>query len=252
MLYSQKFGEGKPIVILHGFLGSSDNWRHISKTYFNDYTVHLLDLRNHGQSFQSPIFTYKAMSNDVEDYIKEKNLRDIVLIGHSMGGKVAMQLATQIKTITKLIIVDIAPKTYQPHHDDVLAALKHADFSEKKTITECNQELENYIQDQSVRQFLIKNLQRNNEKIFEWKINTDYLITNYSNILTTPIIQSSISIPTLFIKGGQSSYIEKKDEALIQQQFNNVKLKTINGVGHWVQAEKPDLFSHAVLEFINE
>tara|TARA_A100001015_G_C15002884_1_gene719344 strand:- start:1374 stop:2138 length:765 start_codon:yes stop_codon:yes gene_type:complete len=251
MLYSQEFGNGKSIVILHGFLGSSDNWRQITKTFFNDHNVHLLDLRNHGNSFQSPISNYKCMSNDVIEYISEKKLKNIILIGHSMGGKVAIETASKIKSISHLIIVDIVPKKYKADHHDVLNALKNSNFNSLKTITQCDVELSKYVEEKSIRQFLIKNIKRNKNNEFKWKINTNYIIDNYDNILEAPNIKDAITIPTLFIKGENSTYINKDDLETINKLFKNARIKTIQNSGHWIQAEKPIEFSAITKEFIS-
>ncbi len=251
-LESQEFGSGKTVLILHGFLGSSDNWRQIAKIHFNTYNVHLIDLRNHGNSFHDPELNYEVMTKDVSHYINEKNLSNITLIGHSMGGKVAMQLASEVTNITSLIIVDIAPREYKPHHEDVLNALRYSNLNDATTITECENEFAKYITNKLIRLFLIKNLKRNSNKGFEWKINTNYLIDNYQNIMLNPTLSKNINIPTLFIKGEHSDYINNKDIEFIKKSFQNVKIKIINGVGHWVQAEKPLEFSNEVKGFLNE
>ena len=250
MLTSQEIGSGKNIIILHGFLGSSDNWRQIAKLFFSDYKVHLIDLRNHGNSFHDPVHNYEVMSNDVIEYIKDKKLNNSILIGHSMGGKVALEIASKIEDLSRLVIVDIAPRDYIGDHQDVLNALKQANLLECNTITECDKELSVYIKELAIRQFLIKNIKRKENKKFEWKINTNYILDNYKNILKKPYLKDYIEIPTLFIKGEKSNYIEDNDIKNIESIFKNVTIKIIKNAGHWVQAEKPKEFSEITRDFI--
>ena len=160
MLYSKIEGEGKPFVILHGFLGMSDNWKTLG-THFSTlgFQVHLLDLRNHGRSFQSPEFSYDLMASDVLEYCQSNNLESIILLGHSMGGKVAMQFACDNpEFVSKLIIADIGPKYYAPHHQSILEGLNAIDFTTKPSRSDVDQTLAKYVSDFGTRQFLLKNL----------------------------------------------------------------------------------------------
>lgn len=250
MLTSQEVGTGKSIIILHGFLGSSDNWRQIAKLFFSDYNVHLIDLRNHGNSFHDPVQNYDVMSNDVIKYLEEKNIKDSILIGHSMGGKVAMETASKIENFSHLVIVDISPRDYIGDHQDVLNALEHANFLECNTITECDKELSLYVKELAIRQFLIKNIKRNENKRFNWKINRNYILNNYKHILKKPYLKDKIEIPTLFIKGEKSNYIKDTDIKSIKSIFKDVNIKNIKDAGHWVQAENPKEFSEITREFI--
>ena len=159
-LYSKIEGQGKPLLILHGFLGMSDNWKTLGTQYANvGYEVHMLDLRNHGRSFHSEDFTYAAMVQDLYDYCSEHQLQKIDLIGHSMGGKVSMFFATKYpEMINKLIIADIAPRYYNPHHQDIMAALNAVDFTAKPSRSDVDELMTKYIPDFGTRQFLMKSL----------------------------------------------------------------------------------------------
>jgi pimeloyl-ACP methyl ester carboxylesterase len=159
MLYSKIEGAGQPLLILHGFLGMSDNWKTLAAQFAADFQVHILDLRNHGRSLHSKEFSYEIMVQDVFEYCQAHNLENINIIGHSMGGKVAMLLATMHpELVDKLIVADIGPKFYPQHHQDILAGLNAVDFSIKPSRNEVEEIMAKYIPDFGTRQFLMKNL----------------------------------------------------------------------------------------------
>ena len=160
LLHSQIIGEGTPFIILHGFLGMSDNWKTLGKKFAEmGYQIHLVDQRNHGRSFHSKSFSYEIMAQDLLAYCNHHNLDEVVLLGHSMGGKTAMEFATSYPTkVSHLIVADIAPKAYPPHHNEILKALSLLDFSEINTRTAADKALSQYIEDWGTRQFLLKNL----------------------------------------------------------------------------------------------
>ena len=249
-MHYQKHGEtGQVIVIIHGLFGSSDNWRGIAKSLSTDYQVYSIDLPNHGRSQHSDEMGYQDMAALFGQLWQELQLDDIVLIGHSIGGKLAMVLAEQYQDlIAKLIVVDIAPKAYPNRHQEIFNALLSLDLKLLTNRREADQALSRTITDKAIRQFLLMNLIVDNGEL-SWRINLPAIIENYPELMAEAKQQSS-DIPTLFIKGGKSDYIEPGDMRLIQSYFPNNQLKTIAEVGHWVHAESPSLFLTAVNEFL--
>lgn len=252
MLYSKIEGEGKPLLILHGFLGMSDNWKSFASKYTeNGFQVHLLDLRNHGRSFHSDDFNYEVMMNDVFDYCKHHNLQKIDLIGHSMGGKVAMFFATTYpELVDKLIIADIGPKYYLPHHQDILAGLNAVDFSKKPDRTEVEEILYPFIPDFGTRQFLMKSLYWIEPGQLAYRFNLPVFNKKIEEIGAALPLEKQFEKPTLFIRGGNSKYILDSDLPQIEKQFPKFQLKTIPNVGHWLHAENPLMFFEETLDFL--
>jgi len=253
MLYSKIEGEGKPLLILHGFLGMSDNWKSLGTQFAkNGFQVHMLDLRNHGRSFHAKEFNYEVMSNDVLSYCQFHQLQEIDIIGHSMGGKVAMFLAaSHPELIDKLIVADIGPKYYRPHHQVILEGLNAVDFSLKPERSEVDEILKRYIPDFGTRQFLMKSLY--------WKEPGQLAFRFNLQVFNQEIEKVGIALPeevhfdksTLFIRGGNSRYILDEDFSAIKNQFTNAELKTIPEAGHWLHAENPKLFYEIVMNFLN-
>ncbi len=252
MLYSKIEGEGKPLIILHGFLGMLDNWKSIGSKYVeNGFQVHLLDMRNHGRSFHSEEFNYRVMANDIFEYCQNHNLVKIDLIGHSMGGKIAMLFAsTYPKLVDKLIIADIGPKYYKPHHQDILAGLNAVDFSTKPDRSEVEEVLAHYIPDFGTRQFLMKSLFWREQGQLAFRFNLEVFNDKIEEVGKELPIEKHFENPTLFIRGGNSRYILDSDLPDIKRQFPNFELKTIPNVGHWLHAENPDLFLGITLDFL--
>ena len=252
MLYSRIEGRGKPLLILHGFLGMSDNWKSIGGQFGNEgFEVHLLDLRNHGRSLHSNKFNYAVMAEDILKYCKDKNLDKISLIGHSMGGKVAMQFATSHpEMVDKLIIADIGPKYYAPHHQDILAGLSAVDFSTKPSREEVEEILFPYIPDLGTRQFLMKSLYWVEQGQLAFRFNLEVFKKSIEEIGVSLNTNFVFNKPTLFIRGGNSNYILDKDVQEIKNYFPMMQLETIPYVGHWLHAENPKLFFEISSNFL--
>ena len=252
MLYSKIEGQGKPLLILHGFMGMSDNWKTLGTQYAHEgFQVHLLDLRNHGRSFQSDIFNYEVMCQDVVDYCHENNLDNIDCIGHSMGGKVAMLLATQIPNLVhKLIVADIGPKFYPQHHQTILEGLNAVDFSLKPSRSEVEVIISQFIPDFGTRQFLLKSLYWVEPGQLAFRFNLPVFNIQIEQIGTPLPDQAFFENPTLFIRGGNSSYILDSDFEEIKQHFPLAVINTINNVGHWLHAEKPQEFFERSINFL--
>lgn len=252
MLYSKIEGSGKPLLILHGFLGMSDNWKTLGAQFATEgYQVHLLDLRNHGRSFQSDAFSYQVMMQDVLAYCKDNSLDAINIIGHSMGGKVAMLLATtHPELVDKLIVADIGPKFYPQHHQDILAGLNAVDFSVKPSRNEVEEVMAKYIPDFGTRQFLMKNLYWKEPAQLAFRFNLAVFNTKMDEIGVALPENLIFEKPTLFIRGGNSNYILESDFENIKLHFPNSIIETIPNVGHWLHAENPAVFYEKVVSFL--
>ena len=247
----KKHGNGTPLFILHGVFGSLDNWLTVGKELAAHFTVYLIDQRNHGGSPHSEEMNFQVMADDLVELMDDEGLDRIHLMGHSMGGKTAMHFASKYpKKIDHLIVVDIAPKYYPPHHQEIFEAFHSVELSQINSRKEAEERMSDIIKDFGVRQFILKNLSRNAKKEYEWKINL-------------PVIESNIEIigggmesgqkwegPALFISGGDSDYIKSADHELIYQHFPKAKIEMIAGAGHWVHAVKPTELQELVLDFL--
>lgn len=254
ILHSQILGEGTPFLILHGLLGMGDNWKTLANQYKEEgFEVHLIDLRNHGRSFHSDDFSYEFMVTDLKNYCDVHNLSEIVLMGHSMGGKVAMFFAAQYpEMVQKLIVADISPRKYPPHHDDIMEALQALDVSTLQSRGEAEERLSKYLRSKTVRLFLLKNLYRKNKTEFGLRMNLD-VVANSMEEVGVPLNEDAVySGETLFIKGSKSDYIQESDEPLIKKHFPNASVEIINDAGHWLHAEQPEEFYNTTLNFIKE
>ncbi|GAB2581477.1 alpha/beta fold hydrolase [Spirosoma areae] len=252
-LFFRQIGEtGPALVILHGIFGSSDNWLTVSKTIAaQGYRVFALDQRNHGQSPRSDEQDYQSMADDLREFLTDQQLENPVLVGHSMGGKTVMQYVMLYPgTFEKLVVVDIAPKFYPVHHAELIRGLKAIDLPVIKSRSEADAVLQQYEPLLPVRQFLLKNLYRNEQGMFDWRLNLPIIERELHGIgeeLTNPRI---ITEPTLFIRGSESPYILDEDIPTIKRIFPNAQIVTIEGAGHWVQAEKPVEFVETLMKFI--
>ena len=252
MLFSKIEGEGKPFLILHGFLGMSDNWKTLGLEFSKlNYQVHMLDLRNHGRSFQSSDFNYSIMAQDVVEYCVKKGLDNIILLGHSMGGKVAMEIAcAKPDLVSKLIIADIGVKFYPPHHQSILEGLLSVDFSLKPSRSEVDEQLSNYIKDYGTRQFLLKSLYWKEPGQLDYRFNIEYLNKNIGEVGKELSDSKSFQKNTLFLRGDRSNYILDEDIIQINNHFPNMILKTISNAGHWLHAENSKEFYQYVAEYL--
>ena len=247
----KKLGEGKPVIILHGLFGSLDNWLSVGKKLAENFEIYLLDLRNHGDSFHDEDFSYEAMAKDLADFIERQNIQNPVIIGHSMGGKVAMKFAVSASvSFDKIIVVDIAPKAYPPHHQKILEGLKSIDLENLKSRKDADDQLSEYIKEPGVRQFLLKNLSRDADSNFKWKINLPVIDAQIENVGEGLEDRMASDKPTLFIRGEKSDYISNKDNISIVSFFPNSEIKTVKNAGHWVHAENPEELIQYVEEFI--
>jgi esterase len=240
------------LLILHGFLGMSDNWKSIGQQFAADgFQVHLLDLRNHGRSFHSDEFSYELMANDVYNYCQANDLEKIDILGHSMGGKTAMLFAAlHPEMVEKLIVADIGPKFYPQHHQTILAGLNAVDFSLKPSRTEVEAVLSSYISDFGTRQFLLKSLYWIEVGQLAFRFNLAVFNKKIEEIGKALSENAVVANPTLFIRGGNSNYILEEDFELIQRHFPDVRIETIPNAGHWLHAENPQLFYEIASSFL--
>jgi pimeloyl-ACP methyl ester carboxylesterase len=255
LLHSRIEGIGKPFVILHGFLGMSDNWKTLGSQFAEvDYEVHMLDMRNHGKSFHSNEFTYEVMANDVKEYCEFHKLENIILLGHSMGGKTAMLLATLYpELVEKLIIADIGPKFYPQHHQTILEGLSAVNFSKQPSRSQVEETVSKYITDFGTRQFLLKSLYWKEKEQLAFRFNLDVFRKKIEEIGKALPIESKFEKPTLFLRGSKSNYILDNDFETIYYHFPNVIIETISNAGHWLHAENPkDFYIETIKFLINE
>ena len=249
-LCSRVLGEGQPLLIIHGLFGMSDNWQSLAKRYADYFEVHLIDQRNHGRSPHADKFSYLHLSNDLHQYIIDNQLNDVIIIGHSLGGKTAMQFAVSYpELLSKLIIVDISPRFYPIHHDKIIEGLKMLDFSIIKSRSQADVVLSEYINEGDVRQFLLKSMYWKEKGQLDFRFNLKSISQNIANVGEALDNEANCSIPTLFIKGGNSNYINDDDEDLIFKHFTDAEIQTVDEVGHWLHAEKPQEFFEMTIRF---
>lgn len=252
ILYSNIIGEGKPFVILHGFLGMGDNWKTLARKFAtSNFEIHLVDQRNHGRSFHSDDFDYELMAADLKTYCDHHNLSNITLLGHSMGGKTAMLFATKYpELVNKLLVADISPRYYPIHHDAILEGLSALDFSDIESRGEAEAALSHYVAEIGTRMFLLKNLYWVEKGQLGLRINLEALKENVAEVGEALPIHATYEKKTLFLRGDRSEYIGESDEGIIRRHFPNSEIVTIANAGHWLHAENPKDFYEAVINFI--
>jgi esterase len=248
----QSLGTGFPLIILHGLFGSLDNWQTISRRLGGFYQVFAVDLRNHGRSPHSDVFGYEVMAEDLREFMETHGLARAHFLGHSMGGKTAMEFALgHRELVEKLIIVDIAPKAYPPWHVPIFEALLSLDLSAFRERREIVDALAPAIPELATRQFLLKNLTRDKSCAFQWKLNLPAIYRNYDWLNQGIENGRSFAGPVLFIKGGRSEYIVEQDGELIRRLFPRAEIIAIPESGHWVHADAREAFLKAVLDFLS-
>ncbi|UCS94135.1 alpha/beta fold hydrolase [Echinicola marina] len=247
----KKVGEGKPLIILHGLFGSADNWLSIAKELEHHYTMYLVDQRNHGDSPKSDDWDYKAMVDDLAAFMSAQGLESADIMGHSMGGKTAMNFALKYPSkVNKLIIADIAPRYYPPHHQQILQGLNAINMEELKSRKEADDTLAKYIDEMGIRQFLLKSLGRNEERKFIWKVNLPVITEKIDNVGEALSGNKSFEGPTLFMRGANSKYIQDSDKEDLEKFFPEYKLISIKNAGHWLHAEQPSAVIETIKAFL--
>lgn len=248
-LHYRELGEGKPLIILHGLFGFSDNWQSHAKKLADYYHVFLIDLRNHGHSPWSDEFSYELMAKDVLEFISDYELEDVILVGHSMGGKVAMRLAQLNEDVLeKLVVVDMGIKQYPMHHEHIIAGIRSVDIDHISARREAETQLDKYIDSYGIKQFLLKNIYWKEKGKLAWRMNIDVLEREMPEILKA-LPEGQVQVPTLFMRGELSNYLLDEDMPKIEEQFIDVEFVTISGAGHWLHAEAPEEFLNELLSF---
>lgn len=251
-LFYREFGQGNPVVILHGLFGFSDNWQTIAKGLADQHLVVTPDLRNHGRSPHVPGHSYPEMAGDLKTFMEARWIFSAALVGHSMGGKVAMQLAlSHPDLVERLVVVDIAPGAAEDNHSYIFDALLGMDLSKMKTRQEAEAYLAERITDTGTRQFLLKNITREDDGSFTWKMNLPALWQHFDDILAPVESNEPFDKPVLFVRGGNSGYIKDSDFPLIQSLFPQAEIVTVEGAGHWVHADKPAELLTILKKFLN-
>lgn len=255
-LFYRKYGEGTPLIILHGLFGQCDNWQSQAKIFAdNGYEVYAVDQRNHGSSPHSDEFNYKVMSADVAELVDDLNLNKINILGHSMGGKTALQMAIDYpEKIQRLIVADIGLRYFPPHQQNIIDGLKAINFDIVKTRRQAEEILSGYISDFGTKQFLLKNIFWKSADRLDWRFNLSAIEKNIQEIGAEIVPARAFTkqdFKTLFIRGENSNYIEDADIPAIRVFFPDADFVTIEGAAHWLHADKPKEFATAVLDFLN-
>lgn len=251
MIHAKQYGEGKePLVVIHGLFGNADNWHSIAQKWSEDFTVFCIDLPNHGKSSPLAPATFPNMANQIFLWLTQQNISSCYLLGHSLGGKVAMQLTSDHpEKIKKLVVADIAPVSYTPSHTEIFKGLQEINHQKPQTRKEADELLSRFEPEPGVRQFLLKNLKRTEDgHVIQLGLNE--LIESYQDILSKPPLKQGLTTPTLFIKGEHSSYIRAEHQSETLAIFPNASVKVIPETGHWLHAEKPTTFASLVKRFL--
>lgn len=251
-LHFKQLGSGEPLVLLHGLFGSGDSWFGVAPKLAEKFHVLAPDLRNHGHSPHHPEMDYPLMAADVEKFFAAQKIERACVIGHSMGGKVAMQFALDFPArVKKLVVVDMAPRSYKRTHDHIFAALLALDLPSFQTRQQIEDALAPAIPSLNLRRFLLKNLGRDEQGKLIWKMNLRGVAENYFHLGKVLSEEKFFAGPTLFIRGGRSDYINAADEVEIRRQFPAAEIQDIPAAGHWVHADAPEEFVRLVLDYIH-
>lgn len=250
-LHFHTLGEGAPLIVLHGLLGSLDNWQPLARRFAAHFKVFVVDLRNHGQSPHSDDVSFEAMAADLDEFMRAHSLPRAHLLGHSMGGKVAMQFALRHpERVDWLVVVDVSPRAYPPRHARTLAALLALDLHAFQRRDQLDAELAKSVDDAEVRQFLLKNASRDTHGGFRWKANIRGLWESHERLTVAVTSEAPCQRPALFVRGEKSDYVPVADNDLIRRLFPCAKFCVIAGAGHWVHADQPEAVFESVLAFL--
>jgi pimeloyl-ACP methyl ester carboxylesterase len=245
------FGQGEPVIILHGLFGTADNWQTIGKRLSEQYSVFLPDQRNHGRSPHDPDMNYELMADDLLHFMESNWMFKARIVGHSMGGKTAMKFALKYPDmVEKLVVVDIAPKAYTGGHQEIFEAMLSLDLDAISSRDEAEAQLARRIQDEAVRLFLLKNMSRSSKGGYQWKMNLPVIYEHYQEILSRIDGDTPFEGETLFVRGGRSNYIADSDMPDILRLFPSARLETIPTAGHWIHADAPDEFCEYLHHFL--
>lgn len=249
--HTRSYGRGHPLIILHGLLGSLDNWATLARRFAEHFHVFTFDARNHGRSSHSNVMNYAAMADDVQTFMQKHSIASAYILGHSMGGKTAMQVAmTHAQVVDKLIVVDIAPGAYGRRHDHIFEALCNVDLKKYSSRKEVEEDLALKIREHATVQFLLKNLGRDESGGFRWKMNLPVLRKHYDELGAAIPHSMTFEKPAMFVRGGKSSYITDDEKRRIKKMFPRSSIVTIKNAGHWVHADAPEDLEKIVVRFL--
>ncbi len=249
----KEFGDGDPVIILHGLFGTSDNWQTLAKQLAEDYTVFIVDQRNHGRSPHDSEFNYQLMAEDLEYFMRDKWIDEARIVGHSMGGKTAMQFALNYpKKVTQLAVVDIGVQQYTGGHEAIIDALLGLDLKNVESRKDADAKIGATIKEYGVRQFLLKNLTRTKDGQYKWKMNLPVIHRNYQKILDAISSENTYDGPTHFIKGENSKYLDLDKVDDIRKLFPKATFEEVKMAGHWVHAEAPEDTLRILRTFFDE
>jgi esterase len=254
LLNFQQQGEGEHIILIHGLFGSLENLNMVAKSLSQDYCVTSIDVRNHGNSFHQQNMDYQILAQDVINLLDKLAIKSCHILGHSMGGKIAMKIALSFpERLKKLIVADIAPVKYPAHHLTIIEGLQAIDLTQVHKRKDADSQLAKYVTDASVRPFLLRNIALNEQRKFQFKCNLNNIEQGYQQIMQSISAQKDEQFngETLFIKGGNSDYILPEHQSAISQLFPKAKAKIIQGAGHWLHAEKTVAFNKIVDAFLS-
>jgi len=250
-LHFESVGNGPPLIVLHGLFGSLENWRSMTRRLGESFWVFAVDQRNHGRSSHSAEMSYSLMAEDLHEFMRQQHLESSHILGHSMGGKTAMQFALRFpESVERLVIADMAPKAYRPTQKEMIEALLALDLSKFGSRKEIDLALTGPIPDLAVRQFLLKDLKRNPAGFFGWQMNLRGISDNYDSLTEGITANQPFDKPTLFVRGEKSRYIKPDDFELIHRLFPRAIIHTIEGAGHWLHVEAPEAFLRTVKDFL--
>lgn len=250
-LYSRQAGQGEPLILIHGLFGSMENLGALARPLAEQFSVYSLDLPNHGRSPHSDQMTLGSMAEDVLAWMDREGLQQAHMLGHSLGGKIAMEVALQYpERVKSLILVDIAPVSYPLHHNDVFDGLLAVNPSQLESRSQADKQLQPFVPEIAVRSFLLKNLVKAPEGGFAWRMNLPVIHQQYEELITGNRADASFPGRTLFIKGGNSNYIQQKHRDDIISRFPQASIKVVPETGHWLHAEKPELVARLVQRFL--
>lgn len=245
-------GDGPDVVLLHGLFGMGSNLGALSRALQDHYRVHSLDLPNHGRSAWTESMTLPDLADAVQGWMEHRDLAMAHFVGHSLGGKVAMQMALDAPyRVDALVVADIAPVAYPASHEAVFAALAAVDGAGCRSRAEAGKRMAEHLQDDGVIQFLLLSLQRNDAGEYHWRFNHKVLLERYADVRAEVALQPPFTNRTLFIKGAESRYIQEEHWPAIQTRFPQAELAEMSGCGHWLHAEQPALFNKLVLSFLD-
>lgn len=249
----QHEGSGHPLIILHGLFGMLDNWISLSRKLAENFSVYTVDQRNHGRSRRHEVFNYHAMVDDLLEFMETHEIESTYLLGHSMGGKTAMQFSFDYpEKIDKLIVADISPEEYDHRHDKLIDAMMSVDLSKYASRSDVDKDLKNKIASSRIRQFLLKNLYWKDRSSLGWKANLEVIQENLHEIFRALDSEKPFEKPTLFIRGAESNYITDVHVPRIKELFPDSEIETIDDASHWLHAEKPEEFLKITETFLTK